>query len=68
MANTYTALFYHIVFSTKNRASFISIYRENVLANLHAQFQAIANRRVPDPPERGSLDLSRVADSLYFCH
>lgn len=51
-----------------NRASFISIYRENVLANLHAQFQAIANRRVPDPPERGSLDLDRVADSLYFCH
>lgn len=29
MANTYTALFYHIVFSTKNRASFIKPEIEN---------------------------------------
>lgn len=51
-----------------NRASFISIYRENVLDNLHAQFQATANRRVPDPPSRGKLNIDHVADSLYFCH
>jgi len=30
MANTYTALFYHIVFSTKNRAPFIKLVYDMV--------------------------------------
>lgn len=50
------------------RDAFVTIYRDNVLENLRTQFQAIAPVKLPDPPERGNLDIEQVSNSRYFCH
>lgn len=50
------------------RSSFVSIYSENVLNNLHRQFQAIASRNIPDPPSRGTLNIHEVMRAQYMCH
>ncbi len=48
------------------REQFIKLYSVDLLAKLHAELQERYQLRLPPPPKRGTLDLERVRDSLYF--
>lgn len=49
------------------RKAFHDLYSENVLANLHQQWQSqVPGVSLPKPPSQGDLDLSTVLASDYF--
>ncbi len=53
MANTYTALYYHIVFSTKNRVEFI---RSNIEERIWAYLGGVARHHKMTPIQIGGIE------------
>jgi len=48
------------------REEFLTMHSENLLENFKIEIQEQVGKILPDPPERGSLDISQVCDSDYF--
>lgn len=49
------------------RETFVSMYEStDVLANFRADLQLLTSRRLPEPPLKGTLDLSVIKDSEYI--
>lgn len=51
------------------RQSFIQLYSENdVLENFRKDMQLFSDKELPEPPQKGTLDIQQIKDSLYiFC-
>jgi DNA-directed RNA polymerase len=49
------------------RATFVQLYQDHdVLAELKADLEADTGISLPDPPEKGELDIEEVRNALYF--
>lgn len=49
------------------REAFVQLYQENdVLAQFKASVEAHAGVELPEPPEKGALDLEQVKESDFF--
>ena len=48
------------------RSAFVEVYRNDILKDLHSQFQAQTDKPVPPLPTYGTLDIEQVLQSPYF--
>ncbi len=51
------------------RQSFVQIYTEHdVLEDFRRDMQPLSDKKLPDPPQKGDLDINQILDSKYiFC-
>lgn len=50
------------------RDKFIEMHKSNIIEQFRKQVEEQIGEKLPDPPEKGDLDLEQIRDSKYFFH